>query len=576
MSSALPGPSLVDRLKSFPPERLARLRREAASRSFAGHALLAEALKRCGIKRVYGVSGTPMNRVFAECAARGIRPISPSSQQAAVLMAAAGNYVTGRLESAVVVSAGPAVANTATGILVARDNGWPVLVLGGRRALHHEGIGYFQELDAVPMLSPITRMAATVRKTTEIVDRVLGAFATAQTGRRGPVYLDLPEDVLEGYSTVNPALSPELSPPPEIESKAIRESARLLAEAKRPLLILGEDIRWSFHLESLRKLVEDFGIPFITSPMGRGYLPDDHPLCANEVRRSIQRQADLAVMAGAWFDWRFRFGTELFSGARVIHADTDTETLGKNVPANVTVLGEPGEFLARLADALGAAANGDGERRYSAWRELLVQAREESRKSCEAWLRQQSRPLLPQQLYLALRDVLPADTIVAVEGNISLAAAQQVLRARQPASWLDPGRNGVIGASIPFAMGAKLAYPERTVVALCGDTGFSMSAMNLEAAVRHRIPIVVVIANNDGNTGSVQQKMFFPADYPERFAEFLPKLRYERIVEMFGGHAECITEVAAIRPALERALASDLPACLNVHLDPNAPHPGYW
>ncbi len=567
---------LIERLKSLPSEKLARLRQEVASRLTVGHAQVAESLKRCGIKRVYGISGTPVDQIFAACAARGIRPISAANQNAAVLMAAAGNYVAGCLESVVVLSAGPAVANSVMGILVAHDNGWPVLVFGGRRALHKEGIGYFQELDAVPILSPLTRMSATVRNTSEITDSVFQAFTTAQTGRRGPVYIDLPEDVLEGYSLERRTPSPELPPRSEIDLKAVQSAARLVAEAERPLLILGEDLRWSFQPESLRKLVEGFGIPFITSPMGRGYLPDDHPLCANEARRWFQGQADVVVMAGAWLDWRFRFGTELAVDARVIHADTDTKTLGKNGVPKVAVMGEPGEFLSLLADALGTDMNGVGGHRYAAWRKVMVEAIAERRKSSEEWLYQQAVPLLPQQLFLAVRDVLPADSIIAVEGNICLAAAQKILQARRPASWLDPGRNGVIGASIPFAMGAKLACPERPVVAFCSDTGFSMSAMDLEAAVRHRISIIVVIANNDGNSGSVRQKKFFPVGYPERFSEFLPGLRYERIMDMFGGHAEYITEAAAIRPGFEHALASGVPACLNVRLDPHAPHSGFW
>ncbi|MDQ3119131.1 MAG: thiamine pyrophosphate-binding protein [Verrucomicrobiota bacterium] len=565
--------TLLERLKALPPEKLAQLKHETASESVSGHALLAEALQGCGIKRVYGVSGTPVDQIFAECAARGIRPLSTVTQQAAVLMAAAGNYLAGRLEAAVVVSSGPGVTNTVTGVLVARENGWPVLVVGGRRALLHEGIGYFQELDAVPILRPVTKMAMTITKTSAIRNDVAHAVATATASRRGPVYLDLPEDILEGRAARDEASLPKPILESEIDREKVGEAGRIIARAKRPLLILGEDIRWSFLAESLRELVDEFGIPFITSPMGRGFLSDNHPLCANEFRTSIQGEADVVVLAGAWFDWRFRFGTTLGARARVIHADADPATLGKNVAGALTILGEPGEFLTHLAEALLPSMGRD---RFADWHESLGQRRRAFRSSQAAWLQQKRSPMLPQELYLSLRDVLPSDAIIAVEGNISLAAAQKILQASRPASWLDPGRNGIIGAAIHFAMGAKLACPDRTVVALCSDTGFGMSAMDLEAAVRHHIPIIVVIANNDGNSGSVRQKNFFPADYPERFTEFLPGLRYERIMALFGGHAEYITEAAEIRPAFERALAAAVPACLNVQLDSHAPHSGFW
>ena len=190
--------SLRDRLQSLTIEQRSHLRRGLSAKKTSGHSLVAEALRRCGVKHVMGISGTPVDRIFPECAARGIRLIGTRHQQAAVLMAAAGNYVAGRLESVVVVSAGPAVTNALTGVLVARDNGWPVVVIGGRRPVRKEGIGYFQELDAVPIYRSVTKWAATIERTAEIIGTVIRAYEIACGGRPGPVYLDLPEDVLNG------------------------------------------------------------------------------------------------------------------------------------------------------------------------------------------------------------------------------------------------------------------------------------------------------------------------------------------------------------------------------------------
>jgi len=576
MNSVDASRNLAERLKALPPEKLARLQERTVSHLAPGSALVAEALRRCGIKRVFGIAGTPVDRIFSECVARGIRPIGTRHQQAAVLAAAAGNYVAGRLESVVVVSAGPAVTNTLTGILVARDNGWPVLVMGGRRAVNQEGMGCFQELDALPIFSPVTKWAATPRQTCQVMDHIFQGFAEALTARPGPVYLDLPEDVLEGSARRSARSGPTLPPPVEIEPVKVESAARLILEARRPLLIVGDGLRWSLNAEALLRLVESHGLPFITTSLGRGYLPDDHPLCANEVRRWIQGQADVVIMAGAWFDWRFRFGAELAPGARVIHADAEATTIGKNVSPTVDVVCDAGRFLAQLADALGALPSPGDSLRLSAWHATMYKARSESRRVLDPWLRRESRPLSPQQLFRAIRDFLPADAVVAVEGNVSLSAAQKILVVRQPASLLDPGWNGIIGGGIPFALGAKLASPERLVMALCSDTGFGISALDLETAVRHGIPIIVVIANNDGNTGALRQKNFFPPGYPEKFTEFLPALRYERIMEVFGGHTEWVTEPSELRPALERAVTSGRPACINVSVDPNASHPGFW
>ena len=437
-------------------------------------------------------------------------------------------------------------------------------------------MGCFQEFDALPIFSPVTRWAATPRETCQVMDHIFQGFAEALTGRPGPVYLDLPEDVLGGKAHPSAHSGPTLPPPVEIDSVKVESAAQLILQAKRPLLIVGDGLRWSLNAEALLRLVENHGLPFISTSLGRGYVPDDHPLCANEVRRWIQGQADVVIMAGAWFDWRFRFGGELAPGARVIHADAEASTVGQNVAPTIGVVGDAGQFLGRLADALDALPSpGDSLRLYK-WHSTMDKPRNENRHSLEPWLRRESSPLSPQQLFRAIRDFLPEDAIVTVEGNVTLSAAQKILVVRQPASLLDPGWNGIIGGGIPFALGAKLACPERLVIALCSDTGFGISALDLETAVRHSIPIIVVIANNDGNTGAQRQKNFFPPSYPEKFTEYLPALRYERIMEVFGGHAEWVTEPGELRPALERAVTSGRPACINVSVDPNAPHPGFW
>ena len=568
--------ALLDRLQALTAAQRAALRRRMSAEKAGGHSLIAEALRRCGMKRVLGITGTPVHQVFPECAKRGIRPIGTRHQQASVLMAAAANYVAGRMESAVVVSAGPAVTNALTGVLVARDNGWPVLVMGGRRPIHQEGIGYFQELDAVPIFQSVTKWAAKVERTSEIVSAVVRAHEIASSGRPGPVYLDLPEDVLDGRSEATNLPAPAQPTHLPADAEKVTDAARLLLEARQPLLILGDGIRWSYCPKALRRLVERLGIPFIAAPMGRGFLSDDHPLCANEIRRWIQTQADVVLMAGACFDYRFRFGAELAPGARIIHVDIDPTMLGKSVAAALTICADSGLFLTQLDEALAAKCGENESVRLGPWREQMKAACEETRLARKAWLAKKSALMGPQHLFSALRDFLPADAVVVLDGSITLASGQALLSARTPCGWLDPGWNGCMGASIPLGMGAKLAAPERMVVVACGDFAFGLSAMELETAVRHRIPILVVVANNDGITGANRQKAYFLPDYPERFSQFLPQLRYERIMDTFGGHAEWVTEAANLRPALERAAASGLPACINVSVDPDAPHPGFW
>jgi 2-hydroxyacyl-CoA lyase 1 len=567
---------MSDRISQLSPAKRALFEKTLREKKLSGCSLIAEALHRCGVKHVIGITGTPVDRIFPECSARGIRPIGTRHQQAAVLMAAAGNYVAGTLESVVVVSAGPAVTNMLTGVLVARDNGWPVIVMGGRRPVTQEGIGYFQELDAIPIYQSVTKWAVKVERTSEIISSVVRAFEIASSGRPGPVYLDLPEDVLDGTSDLDSSLSPNIVPWLETPAHMVLEAARLLSAAERPLLILGEGIRWSFSQDSLRSMVEQSGIPFITTPMARGFMPDDHPLCANEVRRKIQSKADVIIMAGASFDWRFRFGAELAPGVEIIQVDTDPKMLGKNVTASLKICAESGGFLTQLQGVLAGQQDLTRTVWQASWHRAVKTMCEERRKSRLAWLCEESRPMRPQQLFIAIRDFLPSDAMVVLDGNITLSTGQMILSAKAPCSWLDPGWNGCIGSGIPFGMGAKLAAPERMVVVICGDFGFGLSSMDMETAVRYRIPLIVVIANNDGITGSRRQKMHFSPDYPELFSQFQPRLRYERIIEVFGGHGEFVVEASDILPALQRAVASGLPSCINVIVDPDTPLPGIW
>ncbi len=576
MKPPLASKSLTDRLQALPPQEIARLRERVRKDHHPGGALVAEPLWRCGIRRVLAVAGTPVDSILSACAARGIRVIGTRHQQAAVLAAAAANYIAGRLESAVVVSAGPAVTNTLTGLLVARDNGWPVLVLGGRRAVTEEGMGSFQGLDALPMVSSVTRWASTPRRTSDLMSQILQGASAATSGRPGPAYLDLPEDVLADSASLDDPLSSCATFQALPDTAQIAEAARRIRGAQRPLLILGDGLRWTLDTSTLRTLVERHDLPFITTSLARGYLPDSHPLCAGEVRRWVQSEADVVIMAGAGFDWRFRFGTELAPGAWVIHADVDNAMVGRNVRAAVSFTGDPGLFLATLAEALSRLPQGEGIPQRSEWRDRILRARADRRRSLESELPTENQVLSPQEVVKAIREVLPSNAILTVEGNTSLAAIQRGLSMEQPVSWLDPGANGIIGASIPFALGAKLVCPDRPVVAVCGDTGFGMSGMELETAVRHDLPVVVVIFNNDGNSGALRQRALFPPDHPERVTAFGPGLRYERMAELFGGHAEFVSERGELQGALRRALNSGRMACVNVRVDPHAAHTGTW
>jgi 2-hydroxyacyl-CoA lyase 1 len=546
--------------------------RKAGSAKADGHTIVAQSLKSLGVTHVYCVAGTPIRETFAKCAQLGIRPIGVRDQRSGVLMALAHNYVSGRLSAVGLVSAGPAVANTTTGILVAKDNCWPSVVLGGRRPLGMGGMGSFQDLDAASMFQSITKWSALVEETARIPDMLHRAFEIALRGRPGPVYLDLPEDVLT--ATAEAADPPSLSPPapPQIDEAAVSRAADILMNAQRPALIVGKGVRWSKPFAELGRLVDEFGIPFITSPMGRGFLPDDHPLCANQARGILQGQADAVLLVGARLDWTFRFGTEISRDAKIIQLDIHRASIGVNRMPAVGIAGDAKSTLQAILAHMSRGRIEPRSQTVAAWHTALAAARLRRQRELETLTSSSAIPMSPHRMFKEIRDYLPRDAICVLDGNISMAAGQQVLPSYLPVTRFTAASNGCMGVGVPFAIGAKIARPDQLVVAVCGDMGFGLSAMDMETAVRHRVPVVIIVANNDGNMGAIMEKVNFPG-LEERITMFEPGIHYEDIMGAFGGHAEIVERPEQMRPALERAVQSGRASCINVRIDPFAPYP---
>jgi thiamine pyrophosphate-dependent acetolactate synthase large subunit-like protein len=213
------------------------------------------------------------------------------------------------------------------------------------------------------------------------------------------------------------------------------------------------------------------------------------------------------------------------------------------------------------------------ERLLDSWHAILDESQKERRHKLESRMNSDGLPMSPHRMIKEIRDFLPRDAVCVLDGNVIMAVAQQVLPSYVAASRLTAGSNGCMGVGIPFGIGAKLSHPERLVIVICGDTAFGFNAMDLETAVRHGIPLIVVVANNEGISGALTQKAFFPPDH-ERVTRFQPAIRYENIMGAFGGHAEFVDHPQQLKPALKRAVESGTAACINVRVDPYAAYPG--
>ena len=539
-----------------------------------GHERIAQTLKILGITHVYSLSGVPIKSTLPACSKVGIRTIGVRHQQAAVLMAAAHNYRAGRLLAVTIVSAGPAITNAATGILVAWDNCWPLIVIAGTGPKMSRR-GTFQVFDGVPVFQTITKWAARISSSSQISDFLTRGFQASTLEQPGPVYLEIPENALQETSScpIKPFLNS--AKPPKLDSTHIAEATRVITEAQRPTVIIGKGARWSEPFNELRRLVEMYQIPFITSPMGRGFLPDDHHLCFNTARDFVQEKADVLLIVGARLNWTFRFGTQFSPDAKVIHIDIAQKELMND---RVGAIGINGDVKHVLQEMLGhmeqQTSEHQGTRARNDWLEHLNTIRQTLTLELEKKIQVPNQPMTPHRLMKEIRDFVPRNAICVLDGRDTMAAAQETLLSFEPATRFTAGSNGCMGVGIPFAIGAKMSAPERLVIVVTGDMAFGISAMEMETAMRHKISIIVIIVNNDGGCATEMHRTLYPPDH-EFVARFQPRLSYEKVMEACGGYAESVNRPEEVQPALHRAVTSGLPACINVYVNPQAPFKNY-
>lgn len=568
-----PGPA--ERLARLSPEKRTLLQRKLETQQVSGIDLVAQSLSDCGITHIYGVAGSPTQPVLAACNRRQIRAIGPYHQTSAVLMALAHNYQAGQLVAATLVSTGPATTNAITGLLVAQENGWPVIVMGGQRSS-------FQTFDAIPSVKQVTKYCVEVPSADAIGNCIHEAYQIAISGRPGPVYVQLHEDILMGNADASslPAISP-IRTVPGLKDVEIESIVHAAISASRPSILLGEGIRWSVVPEQLKELIEVLDIPIITSPMGRGFLPDDHPLCLNQARTALQAETDFALVLGARLNWVFRHGSELSPKASVIRCDLELDVEDKAVVEHQFIQCDPGEMITHLLDAVkarcGDFSDPGRKKRMGAWHKHLRSNADETRRLLnEKFESSKKQPMSPYRMMKEIRDALPRDAICISEGYVSMVVAQQVIPAYRPTGRMDAGMSACMGVGIPFGIGAGVAKPDRPVVVITGDYGFSLTAMEMEVCVRQEIPILVIVANNQGNIGAMRQKTLFPQEGAELVTMYSPGLEYNRIMEVFGGLGTTVTEPDQLKSAIEEALAGGLPTCINVVIDPHEPIPNAW
>ena len=530
--------------------------------TLTGSEILARALVGQGADTLFFLMGGPMLETESALIRLGVRAIDTHHEQAASYMA----HAWGRLKQRPGVCmgcSGPGATNLVTGVANAWADAAPLVAIGGSSPNINQDMDAFQEMDQVGVFRPITKWAQRVLDARRIPELVATAFRQATTGKPGPVYLDLPGDVLgqpvEESRLTWPARN---KPAPRSlgDPGAVTEAIALLARSARPLIIGGSGVWWSDAAAAFRQFVEATGIPFYTTPISRGTVPEDHDLAFLNARVKAFAEADVVLAVGTRFNYVIQFGREprFAADLKVIHVDINPTELGHNRPADVPIAGDARAVLEQLiAEARGKI----DPRRYAAWTgRLRVLDAEKQAESDKATATDQV-PIHPLRLCKEVREFLRRDAILVVDGQEILNYGRQSIPTYVPGHRLNSGPFGCMGVGLPFGIGAKVAKPDTQVVVLHGDGSYGINAMEIDTAVRHRVPVLAVISNNGGWTGDPE------GNKPGRN---LGHLRYDRMAEAFGAHAEYVDKPHEIRPALERAAASGKPAVVNVITDPKA------
>jgi acetolactate synthase I/II/III large subunit len=547
-----------------------------ATEPFHGGRLVARRLKAHGVSKLFTLSGGHLFSIYDGCREEGIEIVDVRHESTAAFAAEGWAKVT-REPGVCALTAGPGVTNGMSAMGSAQANHSPIVVLGGRAPAGRWGMGSLQEIDHVPFVRPLTKLAVTPESTAEIPGLVDEAFTTALTPHGGPTFVDFPLDyVFMEAPEPEDALD---GPPPRAElgadGTAIERVAALLSEAERPVVMAGTDLYWGHGEHELLALVAELGIPVFLNGLARGCVPADHELFFSRARSYALKGADVALVIGVPMDFRLGFGGAFGEDTEIVVIDVAEPERSHPRPVAAELYGALPATLADLrAATAAAAAGGRGNGRAldsAAWIEQLRTVETERREAERAELEDERAPLHPMRLYAELARVLDRDAIVIGDGGDFVSYAGRVIDSFQSGCWLDPGPFGCLGAGPGYALAAKLARPERQVVLLLGDGAFGFAGMEFDTLARHGVSVVGVMGNN-GIWALEKHPMEFLYGYSVA-ADLRPATRYDEVVRALGGHGELVERPQDVVPALERAFAAEEPALVNVLTDPTVVYP---
>ena len=533
-----------------------------------GGDLVARAIKQEGVDTIFTLCGGHVQAIYDSCLDENIRIIDVRHEQVAGHAAEGWSRAT-RKCGVGVVTAGPGVTDCTTAIANAWHNKSPMLIIGGRSPLARFEMGALQDMDHTELLRPITKFAKCVHQTERIPEFIAMAFRAALTGRQGPSFLEIPTDVLFRKVEEDSVVFPEkyrplgkINPDPAV----VRQAAEVLRKSERPVIMGGSAIYWAEAHEELKRLLELLNAPVYLNAMGRGSLSQEHPLFFNRSRRSALAKGDAIVVIGTPMDFRLAYGKRFSAEATIIQVDNDPMELGRNRDVQIPVESDAKAFLVALIEELEG-----GKYEHKEWLEALRTEENKTRGQMEEWMASDRTPIHPLRLCAEIANFVDENTIVVGDGGDIVSHASKILPVNLPGQWYDPGPFGTLGVGTGFCMAINSVYPNKRIIMVNGDGAFGLNGFDFDTFVRFNIPVVSVVGN-DRQWGQivVGQRAMYGKD---RVAASMlgDNCRYDKIVEGMGGHGEYVTAPEEIRPAIQRALDSGKPACVNVIMDQEPP-----
>jgi acetolactate synthase I/II/III large subunit len=521
-------------------------------------------LKVAGVDHLFTLSGGHIFPLYEGCRDADVRIIDVRHEQTAGF-AAEGLAKLTRKPQVAAVTAGPGVTNVMSPIVTAHVTGSPLVVLGGRAPQATWGIGSLQEIDHVPFVESVCKLARTSQSAEEVARDVVEAYAIAGTPHRGPTFVDIPMDHMFTPTEATDLPAPAAPEPLAVDSDALAEAGRALREASRPVLVAGGDVWLGGAWQALHDLVEQANVPVVMNGQGRGCVPADHPLALSRARGAAFKGADLVIVAGTPLDFRLGYGN--FGGAHVIHVQEHPGGLAKHVQLQAGVSGDLSAALLGLAQAAEETAQ---QRR--AWTDELAGIERSAREGEQDLLESDAHPMHPARVYGELRKVLDRDAVVIGDGGDFVSYAGKYIDSFEPGRWLDPGPYGCLGTGAGYAAAARLAHPDKQVLLLLGDGAAGFSLMDVDTLVRHNLPVVMVVGNN-GIWALEKHPMRAVYGGWDVAADLRQETRYDQIVDALGGAGETVEKPDELVPALERGFASGVPYLVNVLTDPDVAYP---